>query len=113
MRPGAAEGRKANMKTIQLIAIAASLGLVATAAQAHDEALSPKAREQRAEPLRGGTEVTQSFEFTRGNKIASTRATGMASKGDRDLVREQRNIVYTGKNPLRDSQPQFEVAPVK
>lgn len=101
------------MKTMQLIAIAASLGFVAMAAQAHDEALSPKAREQRAQGLRGGTEVKQSFEFVRGNKIALERNSGMASKDDRDLVREQRGIVYAGKNPLRDLQPQFEVAPVR
>ena len=101
------------MKRIQFIAIAASLGFVAMAAQAHDEVLSPKAREMRSAPLKGGTEVAQTFEFTRGNKIASTRSVGMASKDDRNLVREQRGIVYTGKNPLRELQPQFEVAPVK
>lgn len=100
------------MKTIQFIAIAASLGFTAMAAQAHDEALSPKAREQRAEPLRGGTEVKQTFEFVRGNKIAVERIAG-ANKDERNLIREERHIVYTGKNPLRDAQKQFEIAPVK
>ncbi len=98
------------MKSIYTLAVIAALGLVSARA---DEALSPKAREQRAESLRGGTEVKQTFEFTRGNKIAVNRAVGMSSKDDRNLVREQRDVVYTGKNPLRDSQRQIEIAPVK
>ena len=98
------------MKSICTLAVIAALGLVSARA---DEALSPKAREQRAQSLRGGTEVTQTFEFVRGNKIAVNRATGMGSKDDRNLVREQRDVVYTGKNPLRDSQKTIEIAPVK
>jgi len=55
------------MKSIYTLAVIVALGLISARA---DEALSPKAREQRAESLRGGTEVKQIFEFTRGNKIA-------------------------------------------
>jgi len=98
------------MKSIYTLAVIAALGLVSARA---DEALSPKAREQRAASLKGGTEVTQTFEFTRGNKIAVNRVAGMGSKDDRNLVREQRDVGYTGKNPLRDSQRQIEIAPVK
>ena len=98
------------MKSIYTLAVIAALGLVSARA---DEALSPKAREQRAQTLRGGTETTQTFEYVRGNKIAANRATGMCCKDERNLVREQRDVVYTGKNPLRDSQRQIEIAPVK
>jgi hypothetical protein len=98
------------MKSIYTLAIIAALGLVSARA---DEALSPKAREQRAQSFKGGTEVTQTFEFTRGNKIAVNRSTGMCCKDERNLVREQRDVVYTGKNPLRDSQRIIEIAPVK
>ena len=101
------------MKNIQLIAVVAALGFVAVAAQAHDEALSPKAADMRARGLTGGTEVTQKFEFARGNKIAVNRVEGMASKDDRDLVREQRSVVYTGKGSTGGAPRQFEVAPVK
>jgi hypothetical protein len=110
-RSGVKNGK--SMKTIHIIAIVAAVGFVTSMAQAHDEALSPKAKEMRSEGLRGGTDVTQTFEFTRGNKAGVNRVAGMASKNERDLIREQRNIVYTGKTPLRDSQKQFEVAPVK
>lgn len=98
------------MKSIYTLAVIAALGLVSARA---DEALSPKAREQRAESLRGGTEVKQTFEFVRGDKIRAERIAGMSGKEDRNLVREQREIVYTGKNPMRDLQPRIEVAPVK
>ncbi len=101
------------MKNIQIIAVVAALGFVAMAAQAHDEALPPKAAEMRARGLTGGTEVTQKFEFARGNKHALNRVEGMASKDDRDLVREQRSVVYTGKNAPSGSQRQIEIAPVK
>ena len=96
------------MKSIYTLAVIAALGLVSARA---DEALSPKLREQRAESLRGGTEVTQKFEFVRGDKIRVERIAGMSSKEDRNLVREQRAVVYTGKNaPM---QPQVEIAPAK
>ena len=101
------------MKNIQLIAVVAALGFVSVAAPAHDEALSPKAAEQRARGLTGGTEVTQKFEFVRGNKNALNRVEGMASKDDRDLVREQRSVVYTGKGAPSGAQRQIEIAPVK
>ena len=98
------------MKSIYTLAVIAALGLVSARA---DEALSPKLREQRAESLRGGTEVTQKFEFVRGDKIRVERIAGMCCKEERNLVREQRDVVYTGKNPFRDSQRQIEIAPVK
>ena len=101
------------MKNIQLIAVVAALGFMAVAAQAHDVALSPKAAEMRSRGLTGGTEVRQTFEFVRGNKNASPRIEGMASKDDRNLVREQRGVVYTGKGAPGGAPRQFEVAPVK
>jgi len=97
------------MKSIYTWAVIAALGLVSARA---DEALSPKLKEQRAEPLRGGTEVKQTLEFVRGDKIRVERIAG-TEKQERNLVREQRDVVYTGKNPLRDSQPRYEVAPAK
>ena len=100
------------MKSIYTLAVIAALGLVSARAD-HDTIGSPKFQEMNRHALTGGTEVTQKFEFVRGNKNALERVVGMASKDERNLVREQREVVYTGKNPLRDAQKQFEIAPVR
>ena len=99
------------MKTIKIIALLAALGLVATQAKAAIEDGSPKGREMRARVV-AGTDVRQKFEY-RSGKAAYAANTVTSGKEDRNLVREQRDLVYTGKNPLRDSQKQFEIAPVK
>jgi len=102
------------MKSIYTLAVIAALGLVS--ARAEDQPIgSPKYQEQHQRPLTGGKEVAQKFEFSRGKAASApnTVVTTPAWASKRDLVREQRNIVYTGKNPLRDQQKQFEIAPAK
>ena len=100
------------MKTT-LITLAMALATFATTALAGEPALSPKARELRGNvPLRAGNEVSLAFDFARGKAANAPNAVLCGTAKDRDLVREQRAIVYTGKNPLRDTRG-FEIAPVK
>lgn len=99
------------MKSIYTLAVIAALGLVS--ARADDVIGSPKYQEANRRPLTGGTEVAQKFEHRGGKAAYTSHSVVTNGMKDRDLVREQRNIAYTGKNPLRDSQKQFEIAPVK
>ena len=99
------------MKTA-LVTLAIAAGMFAVSASA-EEYLSPKAREARASlAVRSGTEVRQSFEFARGKAAAASNSIVAGRPTDRNLVKEDRAIVYTGKNPLRDTRT-FEIAPVK
>lgn len=87
------------------------VGIFAINASA-DEVLSPKARELRGNALRGGTEVRQTMTFARGKAASAPNVVLTNGSTDRNLVAEQRAIIYTGKNPLRNTQS-FEIAPVK
>ena len=99
------------MKTA-LLTLAIAAGTFAISANA-EEYLSPKAREARASlAVRKGTEVRQSFEFARGKASGASNSVVAGRAVDRDLVKEERAVVYTGKNPLRDTRT-FEIAPVK
>jgi len=99
------------MKTV-IVTLAIAAAAFAITASA-DEALSPKARELRGNALRGGTEVRQTIEFARGKAASAPNVVVANSAKDRNLVAEERAVVYTGKNPLRDTRPSFEIAPVK
>ena len=100
------------MKTT-LITLAMALATFATTAVAADPVLSPKARELRGNaPLRGGTEVRLALDFARGKAANAPNVVVAGAAKDRDLVREERAVVYTGKNALRDTRG-FEIAPVK
>ena len=101
------------MKTA-IVTLAIAAGMFAITASANDEVLSPKARELRGKvSVRSGTEVRQTFDFARGKAATAPNVVVANGTKDRNLVAEERAIVYTGKNPLRDAQRSFEIAPVK
>jgi hypothetical protein len=100
------------MKSIYTLAIVAALGLVST--RAEGIVGSPKYQEMNRRPLTStGSDVRQTFEYRGGKSVYASHSVVTNGMKERDLVREQRDVVYTGKNPLRDLQKQFEVAPVK
>ena len=93
------------MKSIYTLAVIAALGLVS--ARADDVIGSPKYQEANRRPLTGGTEVTQKFEFARSKNIAVNQSL----RGGTEV--RQTFEFARGKGLLRDSQKQFEIAPVK
>ena len=99
------------MKSIYTLAMIAALSIVS--ARADDVIGSPKYQEQNRRPLTGGAEATQKFEYQGGKALYARHSAVTNGMTDRNLVREQRDVVYTGKNPLRDQQKQFEIAPMK
>jgi len=96
-----------------LITLSMAIATFTSTALAADGAMSPKLRELRGNPpVRGGTEARLAFDFARGKAAAAPNTVVARTGSDRNLVREERAIVYTGKNPLRDTRS-FAIAPVK
>lgn len=94
---------------VPLVLIAATFATTAFA----DDVLSPKARELRGTAIaRSGNDVRLPFEFARGKAPVAANTTVKSAGADRNLVTEERAIVYTGKNPFRNTRS-FEIAPVK
>jgi hypothetical protein len=95
------------MKSLYTVAILATLTIVSARA---DVVGSPKALEAARRPVVAGKEVARPFEFAgKGANIANRTVTNHAK--DRNLVREQRGVVYTGKSPLAPRP--IEIAPAK
>jgi hypothetical protein len=102
------------MKNTLVLTLAAAWVFAVGVAHADDSLLSPRARENRTRVVSsGGNDVRQRFEYRGGKSVYAGHSTVTNKASERDLVREQRNVVYTGKNPLRDQQRTFEIAPVK
>jgi hypothetical protein len=95
------------MKSFYAFVIVAAVSLVAVRA---DVIGSPKALEAARRAPVAGNDVRQSFVFAGKGANIANRAVTNGTK-DRDLVREQRRVVYTGKNPIAPRQ--IEIAPVK
>jgi hypothetical protein len=95
------------MKSLYTLAIVAALSLVS----AHAGVIgSPKALEAAPRHAAGGPGARQSFEYRGGKGEFAKNAAVKGAAKDRDLVNEQRSVVYTGKNVRQN---QFEIAPVK
>ena len=100
------------MKSIYTLAVIAALSIVS--ARAGDVIGSPKYQEANRRAVASqGTDNRQTFEYRGGKSAYASYSAVTNGTKDRDLVREQRDVVYTGKNPLRDSQRTIEIAPVK
>ena len=113
--------------TNKLILAATILGSVAFASSALADdswlAMSPKVRANRqmfsihtsndadlthTQTAKAASPKVQAF------WLAMTAAPSGSAKNEPDLIREQRAIVYTGKDPFRDMEIQhFEIAPLK
>ena len=99
------------MKNKAVLTLVAALVLGAGVAQAEDY-LSPRARENRTRIVPAtSNDVRQAFEFRGGKAAYAGHSVVSGGRAERDLVREQRGVLYTGKNA--GQQRTFEIAPVK
>ena len=97
------------MKSIYTLAIIAAVSLVSARA---DVTLSPRAHEASSHPLTAkGSEVRQSFAYVGGKAAYAKSAAATNGAKDRNLVSEQRSVIYTGKTPFAPRQ--IEIAPVR
>lgn len=99
------------MKMTKTLSLAVAMTMLAGAALAADPVHSPRGAQSAASTRTApGMAERQALTFSRG-KAAQLNSRKASGTTDRDLVREARSQVYTGKNaPQR---PVFEVAPAK
>ncbi|MDB6019451.1 MAG: hypothetical protein JWR19_3940 [Pedosphaera sp.] len=115
-----------NINKLMLAAAVAASFALANRASADDHILlSPRAQANRVSTLSTAkvttTESKAQVAPSQATPVGSPRMQSLKldraigdSKNDVDLVRQQRELVYTGRNPTRDTQVrQFEVAPLK
>jgi hypothetical protein len=113
--------RKIKMKTKHLLvaAIAVVSLNVIEIVQAAEPLLSPRAAENRIrvvpKPSVPDPNLLRPMDgLTLSPRARENQTRAVAKMDERNLVREQRGIIYTGKNPLRDLRPMpMEIAVVK